>query len=297
MLWKEQYRIGIDEIDTQHKKLFSMTETFLKTINSDISNENKQECINAILFLKQYVVVHFDAEEKFQEAIKYSGREEHKGIHKKFIKTVLENEKKMTASDFASNDVKNFAGMLTAWLIYHVADADQKIVKKAQTHQTKEDASEVIDSNLTDLAYASIKSVLKLLAGISPEDILKTPNLFEGELCIAVNVTGDIRGTIEFICEKKFAFKIMHIMTSTEVDEVDNFVFAALAEIIGIIVEDIMKKLKKTGIEFEFLLDTVEEKATTLQKEYSLGLQSTIGKFGVNFYIDNFEQIYKENIA
>jgi hemerythrin len=125
-MWKESLCIGVEGIDEQHKALFDKTEELLKNVNSGVDN-HKQECIAAILFLKDYAVKHFQDEEAYQKSIDYPEYEEHKELHESFIQTVLSHEKKMAESDFAEKHVKEFTGTLVAWLVYHVSNTDQKI--------------------------------------------------------------------------------------------------------------------------------------------------------------------------
>jgi len=125
-MWQETFCIGMDIIDKQHRELFQKTEELLNEVR-DNSVKNKEKIVSMILFLKGYAVNHFADEEAYQLSIGYKGYDEHKKLHEKFVKTVLEHEKKMVDSDFAEKDVKEFTDTLAAWLLYHVIDADKKI--------------------------------------------------------------------------------------------------------------------------------------------------------------------------
>ena len=125
-MWKESYRIGIDLIDRQHEELFRATDTLVRAIEA---NADKQTFRQTITFLKDYTVRHFHDEEAYQASIHYSGMEDHKKAHRKFTGIILDYERRLVESDFDIRIVKDLAGTLTAWLIYHVADADQRIAK------------------------------------------------------------------------------------------------------------------------------------------------------------------------
>ncbi len=86
MLWKESYKTGVDLIDQQHKQLFDTTENLIKAIREGSDYERKRECIQTIIFLKNYIVKHFDDEEKFMASIGYPDIEEHKKIHIRLTK-------------------------------------------------------------------------------------------------------------------------------------------------------------------------------------------------------------------
>jgi len=129
-MWKDEYAIGVDHIDEQHKSLFNKTGELLG-LAADGVDKNRESIIEIIVFLKGYALNHFKAEEDYQKAIKYEGFDDHQAEHKAFIKTVLQHEAAMVASNFAEKDVNNFATALNLWLTFHVTNSDQKIVGKS----------------------------------------------------------------------------------------------------------------------------------------------------------------------
>ena len=84
-MWKERYRVGVDLIDDQHQELFKRLTNFIKIIQNDMPWEEKMEEVNETLgFLSEYVVYHFDDEERYQEEINYPDIETHKEAHRVF---------------------------------------------------------------------------------------------------------------------------------------------------------------------------------------------------------------------
>ena len=128
-MWKDEYCIGVDVIDTQHKALFAKTAELAEKLEEGLE-KNKQSIIEGILFLKQYALQHFADEEAYQKSINYSGFNEHKAQHKSFIQTLLQHERALKASNFAEGDVQALMKVLSNWLVFHVANSDQKIVGK-----------------------------------------------------------------------------------------------------------------------------------------------------------------------
>ena len=129
-MWKEQFSIGVDHIDEQHKSLFAKTVELTNLVKDGVE-KNRAAIIDIIVFLKGYALEHFRAEEAYQKSIGYAGFEEHQSQHKAFIKTVLKHERSLTESGFAEAEVQNFTKTLTEWLSFHVANSDQKIVGKS----------------------------------------------------------------------------------------------------------------------------------------------------------------------
>lgn len=123
-MWEESYKIGVKLIDKQHKELFRMVDELMKAVEQNASGIDLKLIIG---FLKEYVVYHFNAEEDYQQSISYCDMERHKELHNRFAKTVLEYEKRLIASDYDIEVVRELGEMLTAWLISHIANIDQKI--------------------------------------------------------------------------------------------------------------------------------------------------------------------------
>ncbi|MCK8818034.1 bacteriohemerythrin [Natroniella sulfidigena] len=133
MLWKEQYKIGIDQVDQQHKELFNRLNSFLTIVRNDEPIENKIEEIEKTLdFMGEYVVVHFDSEEKVQQEYNYPDYEEHKEVHERFKAEILKFKEEFEADKCNEDLIMEFSGKLLTWLINHVADEDQRIADYVQ---------------------------------------------------------------------------------------------------------------------------------------------------------------------
>jgi len=128
-MWKEEFRIGNDVVDGQHKTLFEKAAELEGSINAGF-DEKKASIIETIIFLKNYALKHFADEEAFAQSVNYPGFNEHQAQHKAFIQTVLAHEKEMKESDFSEDSVKKFSQTLKLWLLFHVTNSDRKIVGK-----------------------------------------------------------------------------------------------------------------------------------------------------------------------
>lgn len=240
-LWKESYRIGIESIDEQHIQLFQMVDHLLEAINQ---NAGKEACQEAIAFLKKYVIKHFQDEETYQASIDYIGMKEHKKAHQDFTRTALEYERRLIESDYDIHNVKDLAGMLTAWLIYHVADADQKLAK-GQPFQTISNHN-TYSGNFT----ASVQDVLEKMAGLNPDEMHPHPvsDTIEGDILVWVGLIGDIHGNAIFAFTKEMAFNLLESMTFTRPDDIDDFVCSALSEFSNIASGNATIALSEKGI-------------------------------------------------
>lgn len=132
MLWKDKYELGVERIDTQHKELFQRVDAFMHTLRSTASWEDKVQKVNETLdFMKSYVVEHFADEEAYMRRISYPDFLIHQKLHADMVDYVLRVSLEYEKSGFDELLVQQFAGKLLAWLIHHVAAADQQVAAYA----------------------------------------------------------------------------------------------------------------------------------------------------------------------
>ena len=130
MLWKEKYKIGIPTIDQQHEELFSRVADFVQAIRQDGRWEEKIEKVKeTMVFLQEYVVTHFNYEEKYQQTLGYPDCEEHHTIHEAFKADIQSMAQEFADAGYHEEAVQKLAGRLLAWLINHVVAADQKMAQ------------------------------------------------------------------------------------------------------------------------------------------------------------------------
>ena len=60
--WKNEYSVGVDEIDAQHKNLLDMLNTLLQAIVEKTSKEGMEKVLEEMI---NYVDFHFKSEEKY----------------------------------------------------------------------------------------------------------------------------------------------------------------------------------------------------------------------------------------
>jgi len=133
-VWKEKYKIGVELIDSQHKELFNRVYDFLSTMQSKGDWDEKLEKVKETMnFMQEYVVVHFNDEEAYQDEIGYPEREEHKKVHADFRSTINNYVEIFNKQGFSEELVQQFGAKLMTWLIMHVCKADKKIGEYAQS--------------------------------------------------------------------------------------------------------------------------------------------------------------------
>lgn len=254
MMWKDSYRLGVERIDHQHIELFRMTEDLVNAVRDGAAVEVYQKALG---FLKDYVIYHFRDEEAYQASIHYSGLEAHREEHRQFTQTVLSYEKRLTENGFDAKTMKDLAGTVTAWLIYHVVDTDQKIV-------SGEDAAgeEKYFDRYVDLFSSSALDVMETMAGMergSAKLHMTDPYQPIGDIFVSIHLVGDLEGDAVFGFSKELALHLIQSMTGMEVTEVDELVQSALCELTNISCGNAATALVKRGLQCDIKPPVVSE--------------------------------------
>lgn len=244
MMWKDSYRLGVDRIDTQHIELFRMTEDLVNAVKDGAAVEAYQK---ALAFLKDYVVYHFHDEEAYQSSIHYSGMAAHKEEHRQFTQTVLNFEKRLTENGFDQKTMKDLAGTVTAWLIYHVVDADQKIVSGEPSTVEERQFDQYVD-----LFSHSALDVMEAMAGLdrgSAQIHAASPYQPQGDIFVKIQLVGDLKGDVVLGFSKELALNLLQAMTGMELTELDELVQSALCELTNISCGNAASALAKRGLQ------------------------------------------------
>ena len=121
MVWKEEYSVGIDSLDNDHKKLISLLNQFTTAYDYAMSEEYERQALKDLI---NYTKYHFEREEQLLEQHNYPDVVAHKAQHKRMIAQVnnfmdLYNEK----GHDALNEISVF---LSNWLINHINGTDKE---------------------------------------------------------------------------------------------------------------------------------------------------------------------------
>ena len=123
IVWENKYLVGIDQIDTQHKQLFDLTNKLYDACL--LGDKELQEIFKTAMgHMVEYVHFHFSAEMEFLRKIKYPDIHNHKLQHDELIKNILS-----AANDFKEGKTfvpNHFVRMLKDWIISHIAVYDKE---------------------------------------------------------------------------------------------------------------------------------------------------------------------------
>lgn len=125
---KEEYYIGIEMIDNEHKKLFEIAEETYQISRNEFLVDKYDQVRYVLNQLKDYTLMHFDHEEEYMQSIGYNKiffqKVQHDAFRQKVeewdIDSIDEN------SDALIDEILDF---LTSWLVDHIFEHDIQIAE------------------------------------------------------------------------------------------------------------------------------------------------------------------------
>jgi len=121
--WRDEYSVGIQEIDEEHKQLVRL----INQLNEAIVMGSKRERIEVVFNeLTDYTRIHFAVEEALMRIVHYKGYDSHKEIHDDITHQVLAFKEKFNNGKYQSaSELMNF---LINWLFNHINQVDKAYV-------------------------------------------------------------------------------------------------------------------------------------------------------------------------
>ncbi len=124
--WKEEYSVGVEKFDKQHKQLLKIGRDLVSAFENLEKGIDQYDLIVELLQeMQKYTVYHFESEEKAMAEINYPELEKHKEIHQKFV-----NKLKDIDVENIDEDQKQFSmellNFVANWIEQHILGEDQK---------------------------------------------------------------------------------------------------------------------------------------------------------------------------
>ena len=124
--WKEEFEVGVAEIDDQHQKLVAIANHVYELMRNELALDKYDQIVEILQELKEYTVYHFHFEEGLMQKAKYKKRFSHKLLHQEFLAQV-------EAVDLSAVDEEQDAYLvrimdfIANWLIEHIVGEDKKV--------------------------------------------------------------------------------------------------------------------------------------------------------------------------
>ena len=119
--WKDEYSVGIDSIDQQHKKLLGLINQLQTAVDYSTGEEFERETLDELV---AYTKDHFTFEEGLMEDNGYPDFEPHKAQHAAMIKKV--GEVLAEYDKDPDTAMSNAVEYLQNWLINHINGTDKQ---------------------------------------------------------------------------------------------------------------------------------------------------------------------------
>ena len=123
---KEEYKIGVELIDEQHKKLFELADKAYMLLKDAFSLDKYDKIVEIVEELKEYTIFHFKSEEEYMESINYKRLFTQKIEHEKFIKA-LDGIDLRHLDQNQDDSLVKMLNFLNEWLTEHILGNDKLI--------------------------------------------------------------------------------------------------------------------------------------------------------------------------
>ena len=122
LVWRDQYRIGIAEVDHEHQELIGLINEVHAALEADRSSERVEEFLGEIY---ARISAHFALEEKDMRAHRYPEVEQHKADHERLlddIRDIMDDH-----SESGVLDDQAFSQRLATWFGDHFKTYDARL--------------------------------------------------------------------------------------------------------------------------------------------------------------------------
>ena len=127
--WKDEYSIGVELLDSQHKHLFEIGNEAFELLTDEMRVDKYDRIIQVLQDLKQYTIYHFKCEEEFMQSISYKKFFSQKVDHDEFIKKI--NAVNLEKIDENQNEyLKELLAFIFDWILDHILTKDM-LIKEA----------------------------------------------------------------------------------------------------------------------------------------------------------------------
>lgn len=124
--FKEAFKIGIEQIDAEHRRLFEIADQLYMLMVDEFIPDKYDYILEVLNELKDYAATHFKHEEEYMMKIRHRKLFSQKAEHDEFIAKVSEY-------DFNKIDenqrqvILELLEFLNDWLIHHILESDKLI--------------------------------------------------------------------------------------------------------------------------------------------------------------------------
>lgn len=128
MPWSDELKVGIEEIDEQHRWLVEQT----NILHDALARDSEAGILGEILeCLVDYTMNHFIVEEELFSRLGYPEGEAHKAQHDRFCSRVMDLLQRHEAGETVGLQALE---LLKNWLVHHILTVDKAYVEHFRAH-------------------------------------------------------------------------------------------------------------------------------------------------------------------
>ncbi|MFW2490395.1 bacteriohemerythrin [Clostridium chromiireducens] len=129
LTWKEEYSIGIEIIDEQHKHLFEIGNQAYELLKNELRVDKYDDVVQILEDLRQYTKFHFQTEETYMLKINSDQLPIQKIEHAEFIKKIFNIDFRSLDAN-TNKHLNEILFFILNWILDHVLHKDKLIAQR-----------------------------------------------------------------------------------------------------------------------------------------------------------------------
>ena len=229
--WNDNYLLGIEQLDHEHKQLFKMAYQILERVQERYHDDQYRLFLlrESITYLHNYFETHVQQEEAYMRKINYPGYDLHKALHDNFRKTILQKYQTLiNNNECKKEDIWDFIGTGVGWLLEHISTSDLAIVGKGYLSTAKDHLS-LNEANLQNEIDLALTAILNIRANVKIINNHFTGESFGSAIhhkIVFNSPSGHITVIIGF--ERSFVLDMARMLYGSDVDNETELVMSTL---------------------------------------------------------------------
>jgi hemerythrin len=115
LVWSDNYNIGVEEIDAQHRRFLSLMEKLYQSKDDALDKSILKELV-------RYAEFHFSSEEKMMQIYNYDKIQDHQELHEKLMTELLSYSNPIGSEELDKFKLLKF---LIKWFLDHTTREDK----------------------------------------------------------------------------------------------------------------------------------------------------------------------------
>ena len=139
--WHERYEVGVESIDHAHREIFRVINRLHKMVR--VGGNTQWGAAEAVKYLRNYVVKHFEDEEAYMRSIDFREYEAHKAIHDGMRDRIVPRlYSRMENRKYSEDSIHQFLDICGKWMSKHILGHDREFLKYVESAGAEAEAGE-----------------------------------------------------------------------------------------------------------------------------------------------------------